>query len=248
MATNSTSANAGPRRFHLRLWPTLITLVGLAVLLSLGTWQLQRLAWKRDLIAAAEAQLTLPATGFPAGDDLTGMDFRRFAVQGRYLHEASFAFGVQAFGNRPGARLITPFRLADGRIILVDRGWLPEDLLPPRVPPGLQPTGELMLEGIARWRADPGRNWLTPADRPDTRRWFAWDIPAIARASGLDLLPVVLTLDRADVAADLPRVTAARPEFRNNHLGYAITWYGLAAGLLAVYLLFSFTRDDGRAT
>lgn len=243
---SSTPADAGPRRFRLRLWPTLTTLVGLAVLLSLGTWQVQRLSWKRDLIATAQAQLAAPPSPLPEGEDLAATDFRRFVVSGEYLHEEALGYGLQASGNEPGGRLVTPFRLDDGRVILIDRGWLPEDLLPPAVPEGLEPRGPQRLEGVARWRAEPGRNWMTPMDQPDKRRWFAWEIPAIAAATGLPVLPVVLTLDRSEGAAGLPKVTPVQAEFRNDHLGYAITWYGLAAALLAIYLLFSFNREDGR--
>lgn len=242
----STPAEAGIRRFRPRLWPTLATLLGLAVLLGLGTWQLHRLAWKRDLIAVAEAGLAAPPVELPPGEDLAAVDFRRVAVLGTYLHGAAFAFGLEASGGEPGARLVTPFRLADGRVILVDRGWLPEDLLPPNVPGGLEPEGPQPLVGVARWRAEPGRNWLTPADQAAGRRWFAWDVPAIAAATGLPVLPLVVTLERSEGPAGLPRATPVRAEFRNDHLGYAVTWYGLAAGLVGVYLLFSFTRDDER--
>lgn len=249
---SSTRAEAaGPRRFRFRPWPALITLAGLAVLLSLGTWQLQRLAWKTELIAAAEAQLALPPAALPPGADLAGADFRRFAVRGRYVHDAALAFGLRASGNVPGATLVTPFRLADGRVILIDRGWLPEPLLPPRVPPELEPPGEVALAGVARWRgaaAASGRNWATPADEPGGRRWFAWDVPGMAAATGLPLLPLVLTLDRSDGPAGLPKPGPVAAEFRNDHLGYAITWYGLAAGLAVIYLLYSFQRDEQEST
>lgn len=242
---SSTRAEPVPRRrFRFQLWPTLTMLAGVAVLLSLGTWQLQRLAWKEGLIAAAEAQLAQPPTALPASAELARLDYRHLIVRGRYLHDQAFAFGLEANGNQPGARLVTPFRLDDGRIVLIDRGWLPEDLLPPRTPEGLEPVGERELTGVARWRAEPSRNFMTPADDPERRRWFAWDVPAMAEATGLPLLPLVLTLDRSDGPAGLPRPSPVAAEFRNDHLGYAITWYGLAAGLVAVYLLYSLQRPD----
>jgi surfeit locus 1 family protein len=243
---SSTPADAGGR-FRFRPWLTLAVLLSVAVLLSLGTWQLQRLRWKQELIATAESQLAQTPAGLPPRTgDLAGADYRRFVVRGRYLHGAALAFGLRASGNEPGAQLITPFRLTDGRTILVDRGWLPERLLPPAVPAGLQPEGERELEGVARWRAASTRTWLTPADQPDRRRWFAWDIPAMAAATGEALVPLVLVLDRSDGPEGLPRAAPVRAEFTNNHLGYAVTWYGLAAGLVAIYLLFSFTRHDER--
>ena len=113
---SSTPADVA-RRFRLRFWPTLATLVGLAVLAALGTWQLQRLAWKQDLIDRAEAQLAAAAAPVPAGP-LDGLDFRRLSAQGTYLHGAAFAFGLTAVAGEPGARLVTPLRLQDDAPIL----------------------------------------------------------------------------------------------------------------------------------
>jgi surfeit locus 1 family protein len=211
-------------------------------LLILGTWQLQRLAWKAALISAAQAQLAAPAIPLPA-DGLATIDFRRVAATGSYLHDAAFAFGLSASGGEPGARLITPFRLKDGRIILVDRGWLPEALLPPNVPQGLQqPTGRTTVDGIARWRGELQRTWLTPNDSPANRRWLSWDIPAIGSALGLPLEPLQLVLERSEGPAGLPKTEPVKAEFSNDHLNYALTWYGLAVVLVVVYILFSFSH------
>jgi surfeit locus 1 family protein len=238
----ATPADAGrPYRRRFRLWPTLAVLPAVAVLLGLGTWQVQRLAWKTDLIGRAEAGLAAPPAALPAaGTDLAALDFRRVTAQGAYLHDSAFAFGLSASGGEPGGRLVTPLRLDDGRVLLVDRGWLPEDLLPPDVPQGLRPSGQVTLEGVARWRGGGlDRGWMTPADQPDRRRWFSWDIAAMEQASGMPLLPVVLVLERPEGRASLPEARRVAVDFRNNHLGYALTWYGLAAALLVMFVLFS---------
>ena len=244
----NSAAAEGPRRqrFRLRFWPTLITLVGTAVLVGLGTWQLQRLGWKEGLIAAAQARLGQPPRALTADLAPDLADYRHVTARGHYLHDRAFAFGLAANGNEPGAVLVTPFALQDGRVILVERGWLPETLLPPRVPAGLEPAGERAITGVTRWRPQPARNFVTPADEPQRRRWFAWDVPAMAAATGLPLLPVVLTLDASDGPAGLPKPDPVTPEFRNDHLGYAITWFTLAAGLVGVYLLSSLQREDDR--
>lgn len=242
---SSTRVEGGGRRFRFRLWPTVTTIVGLAVLLSLGTWQVRRLAWKEGLIARIDRQIAAPAVEIGPGADLAALDFRHVTARGAYLHDAAFAFGVEASGNEPGARLATPFRLEDGRVVLVGRGWLPESLLPPHVPAGLEPQGPVTVTGLGRSRTDPQANWLTPANQPEKRRWFSWDIPAMAEATGLPLQPFEIVLEASEGPAGLPKAGPYRPEIPNNHLSYAITWYGLAAGLLAVYLVFSFgTRDE----
>jgi surfeit locus 1 family protein len=242
---SSTPANAG-RRFRPRLWPTLCTAAALAVLVGMGTWQLQRLAWKQELIRAAESQLAAVAMPIPPGP-LDGVDFRRLSARGTYLHDAAFAFGLSAAAGEPGARLITPLRLEDGRTILVNRGWLPQPLLPPNVPTELQLVGPVAVEGIGRWRGDVARGWLAPDDAPAQRRWYSWDMPSIERALGLELVPLELILERSDGASGLPRAERVATEFSNNHLGYALTWYGLAAALLTIYILFSTNRPDAPA-
>jgi surfeit locus 1 family protein len=241
---SSIPADAG-RVFRPRLWPTLATLAGLAVLLPLGTWQLQRLTWKRDLIAHAQAQLAEAPQAVPP-DDLADFNYRRVSAIGRYLHDQAFAFGFSAENGRPGGRLITPFQLTDGRTILVDRGWMPEDLLPPNVPHGLEPEGTITLEGIGRWRGGAQRGWLSPDDTPDRRRWHNWDIEGMASALALPLDPLELVLERSEGPAGLPKAEPVAVTFPNDHLSYAITWYGLALVLLAIYILFSSSKPGAR--
>jgi surfeit locus 1 family protein len=238
---SSTPADAAGGIFRPRLWPTLATLLVLVALVGLGSWQLQRLAWKEDLIAHAQAQLAAPAVALPA-NDLASLDYRRVTATGSYLHDSAFAFGFLAEDGKPGGRLITPLRLVDGRVILVDRGWMPEELLPPDVPNGLRPEGLVTLEGIGRWREDGARPWMTPADTPGQRRWYGWDISSIQAAVGLPIVPVELILERSEGSAGLPKAEPVSIDFPNDHLSYALTWYGLAVVLLAVYITFSFTR------
>ena len=188
------------------------------MLVALGTWQLQRLAWKAELIRRAEAQLAEAAMPVPSGP-LDGLDFRRLSARGTYLHEAAFAFGLSAFDGQPGARLVTPLRLDDGRVILVDRGWLPQSLLPPNTPPDLQPGGSVTVEGIGRWRGDIVPGWMAPADSPAQRRWFTWDIPSIEQALGLELAPLELVLERSEGPAALPKASTGRDRFPQQSSG-----------------------------
>src|SRR5688572_8678430 len=96
-------------RFSPRLWPTLVTLLGVVLLVTLGTWQLRRLAWKEDLIAHAEAGLEAPPTVLPSESArYEALDFRHLAVRGRFLHGQAFAYGFTAVNGEPGAHLVTP--------------------------------------------------------------------------------------------------------------------------------------------
>jgi surfeit locus 1 family protein len=218
------------------VWPTLAVGLAFCVLVALGTWQLHRLAWKQELIATVEAQLAAPPAPLATLlADPPAAEFRRVRLRGHYLHDRAFAFGAFAREGELGAHIVTPLA-TDLGLVLVERGWLPEPLLPPATPADLLPEGEVELSGVARFRGGGQAHLFTPANRPAERRWFWWDLPAMAGTEGAELLPLVVTLDVPDTAASLPRVEPARPVFSNNHLGYAITWYGLALALLAVYV------------
>ncbi|MDP9145777.1 MAG: SURF1 family protein [Actinomycetota bacterium] len=211
------------------------------MLVGLGTWQLKRLGWKQELIGHAQAQLAEAALPLPA-DGLAALDYRRVSASGSYLHNLAFAYGFFAEHGRPGGRLVTPFQSTEGRVILVDRGWLPEELLPPNLPAGLEPGGTVTVEGVARWRGATERPWMAPANTPQERRWFTWDVPAMGQALGRPIEPLELILERSQGPAGLPRAEPVTVDFPNDHLSYALTWYGLAVVLVVVYIMFSLTK------
>lgn len=242
--SSTPAAEIGGRRFRPRFWPTIATAVGLAILLALGTWQVKRLAWKTDLIARAEERLALPAIALPSDPDTdwAALDFRRVEVSGTYLHDDAFAFGVSGVDGQPGSMLVTPLALDDGRTLLVERGWLPSAILPPDVPDGLEPQGEVKLTGVLRYRGQPGHNPFEPTNDAQGRRWYGWNLEAMGEAAGEPLLPVSLVLEKSEGPAGLPHAGPVAVEYNNPHLGYAITWYGLAAALVGVYLAFSYEK------
>ena len=219
----------------------LAAFAALAVLLALGTWQMQRLGWKTGLIERAERQLAAPAAPLPTViEDGRALDFRRVAVAGAYLHDRAQGFGLFASGGAPGGRLLAPLRLDDGRVLLVDRGWVPEAAAaarPCRARPG-GPAGSsspVSRAGVGPPGAAGSSRRIGRIDAAGTagtsRRWRVRPVCRYCR--------VVLTLEASDGPAGLPRATRERRDYRNPHLGYAITWYGLAAALVAVYVAFS---------
>ncbi len=225
-------------------WPlTLATVAALALLVALGVWQLRRLAWKTELIARAQAGLAAPPvrlTGLP--EDPAALDWRRVVVRGRLRGDRDFAFGSVAHDGRPGARLLTPLELPDGAVVLVDRGFLPEEALPPRQPPALAAVREAEITGVLRDRRGDRPGPFTPANDLAARRWFRLDPADLARWTGREVVPVVIVAERASPPDVLAAVTPVRIDLPNRHLGYAVTWFGLAAALLAVYLARGFAR------
>lgn len=227
-------------RFRPGLSATLTLVVGLPLLLALGTWQVQRLEWKTELIAMLEARHAQPAVALPATAEL-GPEFahRPMRVTAELQAEPALRYRVERQQGRPGHDVLQLARLADGRALVVNRGWLAED-----APPVKTPEAEVTLTGPVRWIADLSRGWPTPANDPGANRWYWYDRDALARAFGADVLPVVLVASEG-VLPPGPAVPVPQPmavNLPNNHLGYAITWYGLAVALVVIYALYGRKR------
>jgi surfeit locus 1 family protein len=237
------AARIARRRFAPGLWASAATLLALAALVALGTWQLERLVWKRDLIATREAQLAAPATSLPAtASDWRAWDFRPAIIEGEFRHDLEQLFGVAAIDGRVGHDVLTPLVRPDGVAVLIDRGWVPADQTHPAARRAGQLEGPVRITGIARYRADDRPGWFTPDNRPEQSLWYWYDLGALERTLGLPLLPVVVEADATPNPGGLPIGGRTRAEVSNNHLQYAITWYGLAAGLLAVWISFGLAR------
>jgi len=226
-----------------RLATTLVALPIIALLLGLGTWQLQRLTWKQDLIATMDArlraapQLLDQALAMPAGE----REWRRVMAAGRFLHEHQVALYRMSLDGEPGYHLLVPLRLTDGRTMLVDRGFVPADLVEPEARPGSEPRGLVWVTGVLRPPETAAS--FTIANDPGSGAWYWIDLPALAGAMEIDLLPLVVHAD-AGAAGSWPK--GGQAEFRpsNNHLQYALTWYGLAAVGLVIYVLLLRNRPS----
>ncbi|MEY4879677.1 MAG: hypothetical protein RJB62_1146 [Pseudomonadota bacterium] len=228
-------------RFHPLTLPTLITIPGLILACALGVWQLQRLEWKEGLIADVDARIHAPAIHLAEalGLGLETAEWRKVRVEGRFLHaNETYLFAVGK-GGEPGLHVLTPLELAEpeGGIVLVDRGFIPEALRDPATRVSAQYPGIVMLEGVLRAPQMP--NAFTPAPDIQRRVWYARDPEAMAAASSLSLLaPVVIDADATPNPGGWPLGGQTVIAFPNSHLSYAITWFGLALALLAVYLVY----------
>jgi surfeit locus 1 family protein len=218
--------------FRRLILPLLVALPVLAVLLGLGAWQWQRLGWKTALLAElATAEAGPPE---PLGDP--PLPYRKVAVTGRFDHTREALLGAEVRGNRMGAHLLVPLLRPGAPPLLVDRGWVP-------VPPGPaleRPQAEVTVIGYVR-PAD-ARDWQSATDDVTGRRFYTFDPAVIGRA--LEVPGVVPHVGLVALAtpgtpdASLPAPARQLPRPNNNHLGYAITWWGLAAALLGVLAVF----------
>jgi surfeit locus 1 family protein len=134
----------------------------------------------------------------------------------------------------------------DGAAVLVDRGWVPADQAHPAARRQGQLEGRVEITGIARYRAEGRPGWFTPDNQPEQRLWYSYDLPALEAAVGMELLPVVVEADATANPGGLPRGGRTNLVLPNNHLQYAITWYGLAAALVAIYVAVSLERSARR--
>lgn len=241
-----TELGASRARFPIGL--TIATTIAFAILIWLGTWQLQRLAWKQDLLDRLAALQAAPAQplAYVLGELAKGGDvgFTRVALACPGLGAAPF---LELYGLRQGqagARLVSacPVEDAPYRSILVDRGFV-GDTISARPPVNAADRTPVALVGVLR-EVDPP-SMVTPANT--AARWFSRDIPAMAAALGAPApAPVFLMAETSanpDWKALVPEPVPA--EISNRHLEYALTWYGLAGALLAVYgaMLFKWRKS-----
>ena len=224
--------------FRPLLIPTLITLPGIALGLALGIWQLERLEWKEGLIEAVTTRVGAPAVPLDEALALAPAEaeWRKVYVEGNFLHEdESYLFAVGP-GGRPGLHVLTPLQ-RDGGIVLIDRGFVPEALRDPQTRPEGQIEGNTRVEGVLRFPQTP--SMFSPPPDAQTRTWYVRDPEGIAAARGLDLeADVYIEADATPNPGRWPLGGQTAVSFPNNHLQYAMTWFGLALALLAVYLVY----------
>lgn len=223
-----------------------LSAVALIILIGLGTWQVQRLQWKTELIATVEARID--AAPVPLAEALAryrageNVSYLPVAASGGFPSaRTAHVFGT--YDGAAGYYAFQAFRLDDGtdRLLLVNRGFVPQDQKLEYYPlPDAQ-----RLTGLARVYEGPGglAAVFAPENRPEDGVFFNRDHDVLTGWLGQDLagrfLPIAID---STLPTELPRGGTTRVTFRNAHLGYAITWYGLAAGLVAVVAGLSLRR------
>ncbi len=222
---------------------TVTALIALAILLTLGTWQVQRRAEKHlllDQIAARQAAPPAPIEILlPTGDYAA---LRKAIAVGQFDHAREayvFAARTDRGPTQPGFKIITPFTLFSGDTILVDRGWVSSAHRDPQTRLQGQPPEQIEIEGVLQRPAMPSA--FTPQPEWTHRIVYARDSVAIAKALGLTLKSPLI-FEAISRKPGGPEPLASTTTIPDNHLGYAITWYGLALALIVIYLRFHFIQ------
>lgn len=216
-------------------------LLGFSLCLALGTWQVQRLQWKTGLIAEiAAANAQEPLTALPREEsELAPLQFRKVRITGSWHGDIEFHLTPRYWRNQFGYWVISPFTLKDGRTILINRGWVPRDKKTLEARPETRVAGHATLDGILRVGAE--RSAFTPPNQPEKNLWFGRDVAEMATTAELDhekLVPAMLDLTGEQDINHLPIPSDGTIRLRNDHLSYILTWYGIAAGILVIFLVY----------
>jgi surfeit locus 1 family protein len=214
---------------------TIAAIIGVVLLLGLGSWQMVRLDWKTDLIAERTAQLEAPPIVLPTDNaDLLAVMWAPVKLTGRFLHDQEIFLAARSQRGNVGSHVLTPFVRDAGPTVLVNRGWVPEERRDPARRAAAQLEGTVSVVGLVTPGA--GRNFFTPDNDPASSFWLSVDYAAMGTAVGRDLQPVVIDAGATPNEGGFPLGAQTRLDIPNDHLQYAITWYLLALILVAVYI------------
>lgn len=240
MAIDAPQSTGGHSRSRLLLTSAMLLLV--AVFAALGTWQVQRLFWKLDLIARVDARVHAPAVQAPPASEWTGIDaardeYRHVTATGTFRHDkAVLVQAVTELGA--GFWVVTPLVRDDHSTILINRGFVPSDKRDAAARAQGDLPGTVTVTGLMRM-TEPTGAFLRTNDPADSR-WYSRDVAAIGTAKGLaEVAPYFIDADNTPNPGGLPVGGLTVVSFRNSHLAYALTWYAMAlmsvAGAWLVY-------------
>jgi surfeit locus 1 family protein len=224
------------------LWPTLISLPIFVVSLGLGIWQMERREWKHDILDRIAANQAAPPITFDEllrGDQLR-FEYGRVKVAGTFLHDKEFYLAARSLKNTVGLQVVTPLKTDDGRVVLFERGWIPQEKKDPARRTEGQLAGKVELTGIVR-RTQEQRQFA-PDNVPERNVWFHVDVPLMRSMAGGKPDPKLdtffLEADATPNPGGVPVGGQTRLDIPNDHLQYAITWFLIAAALAGVYLAY----------
>lgn len=228
-----------------------VLLLAFAALVGLGSWQMERRAWKLDLIQQVEARADAPARPLPPSAQWPALgrandEYAHVRVTGTFDHgKEALVYTVLSDPNGPlrgpGFTVITPLMLADGSSVLINRGFVPTDRRDPATRREGQVAGVVTVTGLLRFAEEASS--FVPDNDAARNAWYRRDPAEIAAARGLSrAAPFMIDADATPNPGGLPQGGETRLVFPNRHLEYALTWYGLAVTMLAVVVAVVISR------
>ncbi len=239
------------RRLRPLLVPALFTLISGVFLMGLGVWQVHRLAWKENLLAAIDqrtraAPVALPPPAAWPALNPADYEYRRVALTGTLDNgKETLVFGSTPYGV--GFYVMTPMRLQgeggdrDGGVVLINRGYVPAERKDPTTRRAGEPDGVVRVVGLMR--APEHRGMFTPADDPAAGQYFSRDPAVLAAHDGLaSVAPFTVDADTTPNPGGWPRGGTTVIAIPNNHFVYALTWFGTALSIFAIFGSYAWRR------
>ncbi|WP_169567785.1 SURF1 family protein [Sneathiella limimaris] len=235
------------KKFSPGILPTLMTIPLVLILLGLSLWQINRYSWKVDLLDNLEQQLAEQPQQLPSVvDDIEEWNYRRVFLTGEFLHDKEIHLFAHAEKGLKGFQIITPFKRSDAdTIVLVNRGWVPEYKKEADDRAEGNITGEIRISGIVRKPWEKSYSFL-PESNAESNVWLYGELDAMAAHLNLTVEPVFVELDKMDVPGGFPKGGQTRITVPNNHVEYAITWFGLAVAMLVIYGLYGMRKAKNK--
>jgi len=254
--------------FRPRVGPTVVALIMIAIMISLGIWQVHRLAWKTDLLATIAARINGPAVPLPATlADPSNWAFRSVNLTGYFDPDHALWLYGRTYDGKAGIHLLVPLIRAEGNPVLVDRGFVPFEqgsklanfkpvfdphrLVPPvhdsEIGDLLLRRGSVEISGVVR--LPEGGGLFTPPNQPDRNIWYSVNMPDMSKQLGMPLAPIYIAEKPGDnpnlgIQFDWPAATGGTEGtgIPNDHRSYAIFWYSMAVVLAGIYVISSVSR------
>lgn len=226
--------------------PLLFTIVGLVILIGLGNWQMERKAWKANLIDLVNKRIVSPASSLEEvvalSKDLDAIRFQPVTVRGVFEHTQERHYFLP-FKGKVGWHVITPLKTEAGDVVLIDRGFVPEGLKDASLRSKGLVEGPQVIEGLVRLSEEG--NYFSPLNDVRGNKWYVRDVQELYASLKGDVkrsFPFMIDQKRIETSGEWPRPGVTKVKFSDKHLGYALTWYGLALTLIGVFIAFAFSR------
>ena len=229
--------------FKPSVWLTIFALPSFLILIILGSWQVQRLSWKSDLISNYNNNFQqAPITVKELLKDRKNNKFRRTVIYGEYDHANEIQIIGKTYEGNAGFHIITPFILENNEIIYINRGWVPKKYADKKTRKFSLLEDKVRVVGLVRLPQKKG--YFVPENEPENGFWFTIVPQEINKHLNISAENEFYIDElNIDEKLKLPMPANGNVQIPNNHLQYAVTWYSLALGLLIVY--FAWHRQNG---
>ena len=218
---------------------SVLTLMAMIVLVGLGTWQARKIRPKSELISKIEVGLSGESASLPVHLDAPLLEeYKRFAFEGVVLNAEPAKIFAPNTKGKSGYHLYLPVKHQFGRWVMVNWGWVPFDN---KELPGLKQGETVEVSGILL--TNPQAGSFTPENLPEKNEWYLADVFQLFDHFKLDeFYHFRIVADHQSALGNLPIGGQVRVDIPNDHFEYMLTWYGLALGLLGVYVAFGIRR------